>query len=71
MSDFLPLEIPTERVKLREAGNGYMLDVYPEDEEPFGVWLEIPDGVYDQFMDNGIMDVDDDGYWQSEYSVDE
>lgn len=57
--DFLPIEINTESLTIREAGGGWELVVDTEEYGTVSTWLEQPDGLYDQLHQQDVLALED------------
>jgi len=55
MSDFLPLELNTESVEIREVGAGWEVNIYTENYGRFAVWVDMSDPLYDQLHEEGVL----------------
>ena len=65
-NDYLPIELDAESITIDEAAGGWEIEIHRDDDEDLYVYMEMPDPMYDQLHDAGILTVKDGEVVQSE-----
>jgi len=64
--DYFPIELDAESITIDEAAGGWEVEIHREKEEDLYIYMEMPDPLYDQLHDAGILTVEDGEVVQAE-----